>query len=190
MNKYLEAARIAIAAIWAAKLRSLMTVLGNIVAVASIVAVVSLIRGLNGSVQGAILNQAGADSFSIQQFPLTFSDEEFDKVRYNPRITSTDARAVKRYSSHAAAVVLQSESAGQATRGDKAIDGVRVQGVSSEFGDLSTFNVERGRLMNPIEVERSHRVAVIGWEVADLLFGGIDPLDKLIQIEGVHFRVI
>ena len=43
--------------------------------------------------------------------------------------------------------------------------------------------------MNPIEVERSRPVAVIGWEVADLLFGGIDPLDKLIQIEGVHFRV-
>ena len=44
--------------------------------------------------------------------------------------------------------------------------------------------------MNPIEVERSRPVAVIGWEVADRLFGGVDPLDKLIQIEGVHFRVI
>ena len=96
LNKYLEAAGIAIAAIWTSKLRSLMTVLGNIVAVASIVAVVSLIRGLNGSVQDAILNQAGADSFSIQQFPLTLSDEDFDKVRYNPRITQADARAIKR----------------------------------------------------------------------------------------------
>ena len=108
MNKYLEAAGIAVAAIWASKLRSLMTVLGNIVAVASIVAVVSLIRGLNASVQDAILNQAGADSFSIQQFPLTLSDEDFDKVRYNPRITQADARAIKRYSSLASAVVLQS----------------------------------------------------------------------------------
>jgi putative ABC transport system permease protein len=190
MNKYLEAAGIAIAAIWASKLRSLMTVLGNIVAVASIVAVVSLIRGLNASVQDAILNQAGADSFSIQQFPLTLSDEDFDKVRYNPRITQADARAIKRYSSLASAVVLQSESTGQVTRGDRSIDGVNIQGVSSEFGNLSTFKVERGRLMNPIEVERSRPVAVIGWEVADLLFGGVDPLDKLIQVEGVHFRVI
>jgi len=65
MNKFLDSALIALEAIWAAKLRSFMTVLGNIVAVASIVAVVSLIRGLNASVQDAILNQAGADSFSI-----------------------------------------------------------------------------------------------------------------------------
>ena len=64
-----------------------MTVLGNIVAVTSIIAVVSLIQGLNASVKQAILNQAGADSFNIQQFPITRSDEEFDKVRGNPRIT-------------------------------------------------------------------------------------------------------
>ena len=87
MNKFLEAAGIALDAIWAAKLRSFMTVLGNIVAVTSIIAVVSLIQGLNASVKDAILNQAGADSFSIQQFPVTRSDEEFDKVRCNPRIT-------------------------------------------------------------------------------------------------------
>ena len=61
-----------------------MTVLGNIVAVTSIIAVVSLIQGLNASVKTAILNQAGADSFNIQQFPITRSDEEFEKVRDNP----------------------------------------------------------------------------------------------------------
>ena len=46
-----------------------MTVLGNIVAVTSIIAVVSLIQGLNASVKSAILSQAGADSFNIQQYP-------------------------------------------------------------------------------------------------------------------------
>src|SRR3982751_291145 len=98
MQKLFESAGIALDAIWSAKLRSFMTVLGNIVAVTSIIAVVSLIQGLNASVKSAILNQAGADSFNIQQFPITRSDEEFDKVRSNPRISPTDARAVRRYS--------------------------------------------------------------------------------------------
>ena len=98
MNKFLESALIALDAIWSAKLRSFMTVLGNIVAVTSIIAVVSLIQGLNASVKQAILNQAGADSFNIQQFPITRSDEEFEKVRGNPRITLQDARAIRRYS--------------------------------------------------------------------------------------------
>src|ERR687885_344271 len=98
MQKFIESAKIALDAIWSAKLRSLMTVLGNIVAVTSIIAVVSLIQGLNASVTKAILNQAGADSFNIQQFPITRSDEEFDKVRGNPRISLQDARAIRRYS--------------------------------------------------------------------------------------------
>jgi len=85
MQKYLESAAIALSAIWSAKLRSFMTVLGNIVAVTSIIAVVSLIQGLNASVKQAILNQAGADSFSIQQFPITRSDDEFEKVRTEQR---------------------------------------------------------------------------------------------------------
>src|SRR5207253_1293847 len=97
MQKFFESAAIAFRAIWAAKLRSLMTVLGNIVAVTSIIAVVSLIQGLNASVTQAILAQAGADSFSIQRFPITRSDEEFDKVRYNPLITLQDLRAIRRY---------------------------------------------------------------------------------------------
>jgi hypothetical protein len=59
VNKYLDAAGIALSAIWGAKLRSLMTVLGNIVAVTSIIAVVSLIQGLNASVSQAIPQPGG-----------------------------------------------------------------------------------------------------------------------------------
>src|ERR1700722_7361235 len=106
MSALYESALIAIDAIWSAKLRSFMTVLGNIVAVTSIIAVVSLIQGLNASVQSTILNQAGADSFNIQQFPIPRSDEEFEKVRGNPRITPMDARAIRRYSDLASAVML------------------------------------------------------------------------------------
>jgi putative ABC transport system permease protein len=190
LHKLLEAAGIAVAAIWGSKLRSLMTVLGNVVAVTSIIAVVSLIRGLNTSVQDAILNQAGADSFSVQQFPITFSDEEFDKVRYNPRITPADAAAVRRYSSLASAVMLESRATGEVAYRSGSIEGVEVRGVSSEFAGFSTFNAERGRLMSPIEVERSSPVAVVGWEVADRLFGTTEPLDRLIQVDGRHFRVV
>jgi putative ABC transport system permease protein len=190
VNKLLEAVGIALAAIWGSKLRSLMTVLGNIVAVTSIIAVVSLIRGLNTSVQDAILNQAGADSFSIQQFPITFSEDEFEKFRYNPRITPADAAAVRRYSSLVSAVMVESRSSGEVTYRSASIEGVEIRGVSAEFASFSTFNAERGRLMSPIEVERSSPVAVVGWDVADRLFGTTDPLDRLIQVDGLHFRIV
>src|ERR1700737_4861325 len=119
MDKFLESAGIALEAIWGSKLRSLMTVLGNIVAVTSIIAVVSLIQGLNASVKDAILNQAGADSFNIQQFPVTRSDDEADRVRSNPVVTLADARAIRRYSPLVEAVMADSQSAGRITYRDK-----------------------------------------------------------------------
>jgi putative ABC transport system permease protein len=192
MNKIFESAMIALDAIWSAKLRSFMTVLGNIVAVTSIIAVVSLFQGLNASVKSAILNQAGADSFNIQQFPVTRSDEEFEKVRGNPRVSMDDMRAIRRYSSDLiAGVMADSSGRGRVTYRDKSIDNMQVQGVSPEYINFSSFDAERGRLMSPIEVESSRPVTVIGWQTADRLFGSdVDPIDKTIQIEGVHFKVV
>ena len=193
MNKFLESALIALDAIWAAKLRSFMTVLGNIVAVTSIIAVVSLIQGLNASVKEAILNQAGADSFNIQQFPITRSDEEFEKVRGNPRITLDDARAIRRYGSDLVAGGdgrFDGARARSPTATSRSTD-VQVRGVIAEYVNFSSFDAERGRLMSPTEVESARPVAVVGWQTADRLFGAdIDPLEKTIQIEGVHFRVV
>src|SRR4029077_15230536 len=153
MNKLLESAGIALDAIWASKLRSLMTVLGNIVSVMSIIAVVSLIQGLNASVTSAILNQAGADSFNIQQFPITRSDEEFDKVRGNPRITLQDAHAIRKNSEQVNAVMADSSAGGRFTYRDKSIDNARVQGVTSEYIDFSSFDAERGGMISPTEGE-------------------------------------
>jgi len=191
VNKLLESASIALAAIWASKLRSLMTVLGNIVAVTSIIAVVSLIQGLNASVTAAIMNQAGADSFSIQQFPVTRSDEEFEEVRANPRLTLQDARAIRRYSGTASAVMGEATGSGRVTYRDKSIDNTRIRGVTGDYVNFSTYDAERGRLMSPTEVDTRRPVAVLGWQTADRLFGGtVDPLDKIIQVEGIHFRVV
>ena len=62
--------------------------------------------------------------------------------------------------------------------------------MTSDFGQFTSFNAERGRLMSPVEVERSRPVAVIGWDVADELFGQTDPLEKSIRVAGVPFRVV
>src|SRR6266566_39499 len=171
MNKFFESARIALSAIWGAKLRSLMTVLGNIVAVTSIIAVVSLIQGLNASVKQAILNQAGADAFIVQQFGIVRSDEEFQRVQSNPRITRLDAAAVRRYSPLASAVMLSSSGNGRITYRDASIDTVSVTGVTPEYVNFSNYDAERGRLMSPTEVDVARPVAVIGALTAERLFG-------------------
>ena len=191
MNQILESAVIALRSIWSAKLRSFMTVLGNIVAVTSIIVVVALIRGLNESVTAAILSQAGADSFSVQQYPVARGDADFEKVRNNPPVSLRDAAAIRRYAQTAEAVMAEVTANARVGYRELAIDNVRVRGVTSDYLRFSSFDAERGRLMNTTEVDSGRPVAVIGWQTADRLFGPeLDPLDKSILVNGRHFRVI
>jgi putative ABC transport system permease protein len=102
-----------------------------------------------------------------------------------------DARAIRRYSSLVSAVMADATAQGRVTYRDKSIDQTRIQGVTAEYADFSSFDAERGRLMTNAEVNTARPVTIIGWQTADRLFGtNIDPLDKVIQLEGVHFRVV
>ena len=78
---FLESAAIALQAIWANKLRSFLTVLGNIVAVTSIIAVVSLIQGMNAYVSDTIVSGVGADNFTIQRMPIVRTEADEERVR-------------------------------------------------------------------------------------------------------------
>jgi putative ABC transport system permease protein len=190
MQQFTEAVGIALAAIWGNKLRSFLTVLGNIVAVTSIIAVVSLIQGMDATVADAIVNRVGADAFTVDRIGVTRSEEDLERSRSNPRLTLADARAIARFSGLAESVMAQARRGGRLTYRDTELDSVQIQGVTADYVDFSSFTAERGRLLAPSEVERGRHAAVIGWDVADKLFGEEDPLDKVIKIQGVHFRVV
>jgi putative ABC transport system permease protein len=190
MNQFLEAAGIAFGAIWSNKLRSFLTVLGNIVAVTSIIAVVSLVQGMNAYVTDAIVSDVGADNFTIQRMPVVRTQADEDRVRNNPRITLAEAVAIRKYSENVGAISAQASAAATMSYRTESVDGAQVQGVSSDYVNFATFNVERGRLISPIEVSTNRPVTVIGWDVADKLFGPADPIDKVMSIARVHFRVV
>jgi len=190
MNQILESIFIALGAIWANKLRSFMTVLGNIVAVTSIVTVVTLIQGMNAMVSTAIISDVGADSFTIQRQPPIRNEEDEERTRNNPILTMAEADAIRAFSPLVTAVMGQTGRGGTVSYRDTELNQVTVQAVTSEYIDFSNFNAERGRLMSPTEVERGAAVAVIGWDTADRLFGQNDPLEKVIRVEGMPFRVV
>ena len=100
MSQIFESVRLALASIWANKLRSLLTLLGNIVAVSSIITVVALITGVNDAVTDAIVSDLGADSFTIQRDGHTQNEDEFERMRNNPLVTLDDAEAVEALRHH------------------------------------------------------------------------------------------
>jgi putative ABC transport system permease protein len=190
VNQFYEAAVIALGAIWANKLRSFLTVLGNIVAVTSIIAVVSLVQGMNEYVTSAILSGVGADNFTIQRMPVVRTEADEERVRNNPRIKVEEAAAVRRYSDNVGAVAAQAQSRATMAYGSQSVDGAQVQGVSRDYVYFGTFNAEYGRLISQAEIDANRPVAVLGWEVADKLFGPADPIDKSLKIGSLHFRVV
>ena len=192
MHQILDSISIALQSIWANKLRSFMTLLGNIVAVTSIVTVVSLIQGVNAMVSSAILTDVGADAFTIQRVPprATLTEDEEERTRNNPNLTVSEADAVRAFSPAVASVVAQAQRRGTITYRDQVLENIQIQGVTREYIDFATFDAERGRMMTPTEVERSRPVVLLGWDVADQLFGDVSPLEKVVKIQGVHFRVV
>jgi putative ABC transport system permease protein len=190
MSQILESVRLALASIWANKLRSLLTLLGNIVAVSSIITVVALITGVNEAVSDAIVSDLGADSFVIQRTGITQNEDEFERQRSNPNVTIDDAVAVRRFATSAGSVMAQAQQSARVAYRDEELESIQVQGVTEEYLDFTTFDAERGRMISPVEIRRKRPVALLGWQVADRLFGAEDPLDKQVRVGGVNFRVV
>ncbi|MFN8059695.1 MAG: ABC transporter permease [Vicinamibacterales bacterium] len=190
MQHFVEAVRIALAAIWAAKLRSFMTVLGNVVAVTSIIAVVSIVRGMNAYVSDAIVSDLGANSFTITRRGITTSQEDEERTRNNPRVTARDAEALRRFSTSVSRVLVGANRSASVVYRDNRVDNVRVQGLSREYVEFGGYTASRGRLLTPAEIDRDRPVVYLGWGAADRLFAERNPVDEVVLVDGVHFRVV
>ena len=110
----------------------MLTVLGNIVAVTAIVVVVSLIQGMNAMVSGAIVNEVGADAFSVQRLPFTRTDDDIERVRANPLLTLEEADAIRAFSRSIGSVMAQAQQQAAVTYRDQLLDRVEIQGVTQD----------------------------------------------------------
>jgi putative ABC transport system permease protein len=190
MNRFLEATGIAVQAIWANKLRSLLTVLGNIVAVTSIIAVVSLVQGLNAKVKEAIQSDLGADTFAVQRRGPTRTADEEERAASNPRVTIEEARALRTFSPNIAMVMAEAGASGQAKFRGESLDSISIRGVTKEYLFLTTTAIDHGRPITTGEFDAGRYVTILGYGTADRLFGALDPIDKAVSLAGVNFRVV
>ena len=191
MNKFLDAVSVALSSIWSNKLRSLMMVLGNIVAVTSIIAVVSLIRGMDTYVAAAIVGEVGAGTFRVERIGFITDEEEEQRARRrNPIVTLADMRAIQSFSDRIDRVMAEAGSASNLTFGDTTLENTRIRGVSADYAEFSGYNPALGRILSRQEVDHSRPIAFLGWDTAENLFKGRNPIDQVIQIGGMHFRVV
>jgi putative ABC transport system permease protein len=191
MNKFLDAISVAISSVWTNKLRSFMMVLGNVVAVTSIIAVVSLIRGMDTYVANAIVGEVGAGTFRVERIGFITSQEQEERARRrNPIVTTADMQAIRDYSDRVDAIMAEMTSSANVVFGETTLESTQVRGVSADYAEFSGFTPAIGRIPSRLEVERNRPVAFLGWETAENLFKGRNPIDQTIRVRGRHFRVV
>ncbi len=184
-----ESAGVALAALRANKLRSFLTLLGVIIGVSSVIAVMSLVQGLNQYVAKQLMS-SGSNVFSIDKIGVVFDHRGFADRLKRPDITREQARAVARGARHAAAVVAERSAAATLRRGARSLRAVIVRGVEPGYMLVNDLPVARGRPLGDSDELARAPVCVIGADVADELFGATDPIGREIRLGPHHLIVV
>ncbi|MCI0487667.1 MAG: ABC transporter permease [Blastocatellia bacterium] len=192
MNKFIEAAKIAVSSIMAHKLRSFLTLLGVIIGVTVVTAVATVIEGANVYISEKIAT-LGQGVFRIQKASLTgFGNFEkfLEAFRKNPDLTLEDLAALRESVTLADQIGAQDGGSRQVKYGNVSLDAVGVQGVTANNILLSTIEVAQGRYFTESDQENRRDVCFLGADVADGLFPAGDPLGKEIKIGRDRYTVI
>jgi putative ABC transport system permease protein len=194
--RFADVLRTAFGEIRANKLRSFFTLLGIGVSVAFLVAVVAVIQGMNAYVRESITDAViGANAFQVRRAPLQvgrIDDEEMQRIARRPRITLSDAAAVRAALPEAVAVGVTSgfpPAVADMIWRNQTLSGVTIFGVTAEYQAAQDYKVDRGEPLTELDVSERRAVAVIGNDVAQQLFPGADPVGQEARIGGERFTV-
>ena len=189
----LEGIRIALSALRENKLRTFLTLLGNIVGTMAVIAVVSLIDGIDMYAREEIAAE-GSNVVTLNQFDffelLTDFDAFLKAIKRNPKIVTDDLEFLEDRLPSATARDASVGTRAAVRAGGRAVLGVQVQGRTDGFTRIENIRIDNGRPLSPLEIRRSKPVAVVGSEIAENLWPGQDPLGRTLKISGRHFRVI
>jgi putative ABC transport system permease protein len=193
--KFIETLKLAIAAIWAHKLRSALTLLGMIIGVTAFVVVVSLISGFNKYIDEKIAG-IGSKSFTIQRF--NFEDfKDLDSIaaaqRRNKELTLDDYDYLKARGALIDKIGAKARaSRSLVKRGSKLVEDVPVDGAMPVINEIDNIDAAEGRYFTDSENDGALRVAFVGMDVATALFpaGAATAIGEEINVAGLPYRVI
>jgi putative ABC transport system permease protein len=171
------------------KLRSFLTLLGVILAVTTLVTVMSAIAGLNLYVANRVAN-LGANVFIVDRFGIITSMDDFQKAQKRPLITFDDYTRLRDTMQTAAAVAAIDDRNVQTRSGDVKMDNTDVMGASPNFADVRNINVASGRFITPADDDHRSEVVFIGADLATKFFPNVDPIGKTIRAETHTYQVI
>ena len=184
-----ESVGIALGALRANKLRSFLTLLGTIIGVGSVIAVVSFVEGLNRFVSDKLI-QAGSNTFVVDKWGFITTQEAYEEAQKHPDVTPEDADALRAGVRHAVLVVGQASSRETVRWRTQRVNGIEIRGRSPGYEVTDDLTIADGRHLTDLDDQRRRSVIVIGPEVSEELFHGLDPIGRSVRVGEQSFEVI
>ena len=185
-----EGVRIALGSLIANPLRSFLTLLGIIIGITSIIAVISVINGLNIYVADRLSN-LGPGVFVVQRFGLIHNREDWIKAfKRNKRLRLADADELRARLELADVVAVEVHAEDELSVRGETIGNVDIGGITSEILEIQPYDVDGGRIFTPSEVEHAVPVTFIGMDVAERLFPSVDPLGRELRVGNRMFTIV
>jgi putative ABC transport system permease protein len=184
-----ETFRLALDTLRVHKLRSFLTLLGIILAVATLVGVMSIVSGLNLYISDKIAN-LGANAFVVNRFGIITNQDEFLKAQKRPLVTYDDYQALVDKMHLAQAVAVLEVTTQDVRGGDQLDEDVNIFGVSPNYVEVRAIGIDRGRAITEADDDHRSAVCVLGMDVVTKLFPNVDPLGKFVRAGPEEFQVI
>ncbi len=189
---FLEAASVAFDSLRSSKLRSFLTLLGIILSTTTLIAVMSVIHGMDVYIANSATNM-GTDGFRAVRMAFVGRRDPkafLKALQHNPQLTKEEYDFIK------SRVTLSRESGILVNRGAKLtygtdlVDGVQLIGATSNWAVMTNSQIDAGRFLTDIEDRRHLNAVFLGADFKDRFFPSTDPIGKTVAIDGMPFEVI
>jgi putative ABC transport system permease protein len=185
----------ALRTIRAQKLKSFFSLIGVLIGVTFLIAVVSIIQGMNVYMEDQFANRlVGLNTFSLRQRPDIMTggvtEDEWRGWFRRPRITYADARYVRDHVTVPATFAMFCSDRQMLTYDGRQAKDIQLMGTEETYFRIKNVDIAGGRAFSEQEVRTGQPVIVIGDLIAEKLFAGVDPLGKEVSIMGLPYRVI
>jgi putative ABC transport system permease protein len=184
----LEGARIALFSLKANRMRTVLTTVGIGIGVATLLAIIGIVQGLNSSFDKQLAT-IGANTLYVSKFPWMISGDWW-MYRNRKNFSLSQVEQIRAQSSYVSAISPVVGRAADVSHGAEQLSTVGVNGVTSEYLTISGFEVTQGRFITEADDETTRPVVVLGADVAAGLFPNISPLGQTVRVDGRPFQVV
>ena len=184
-----ETLKLALDALRAHKLRSFLTLLGVILAVTTLVFVMSVINGLNGYIADKVAN-LGSNVFIVDRFGIITSRDAWIKAQKRPLLTMEDYERFRDNLKLASAVAAEEDRNIQTRSGNLIMENTSMMGATANFAEVRNLGVAEGRFITQPDDEHRSDVVFVGPDLVKKFFPNVDPIGKTIRVQTHTYEVI